>query len=158
MATTRTPGITVDASGNRIINKEHRGVRLFVRLGPVSQDLAETRMRGEIQRLDSERDRIAHARPLVSDCAARYLAQCRQKRSLETIGWHVRLLIAHVGHLEPHKVHDGTLEPFVAARLAAGAGATTINRTLEVARTILIRAARSYRDNDGRPWPRVCLR
>ena len=30
--------------------------------------------------------------------------------------------------------------------------ATTINRSLEIVRTILNRAARSYRDPDGRPW------
>jgi integrase len=40
----------------------------------------------------------------------------------------------------------------VKARLADGASATTINRSLEVVRTILNRAARSYRDADGRPW------
>ena len=38
------------------------------------------------------------------------------------------------------------------ARLADGASATTINRSLEVVRTILNRAARSFRDPDGRPW------
>ena len=152
MASTRTPGITVDANGNRIINKEHHGIRLFVRLGNFSQDCAEMRLRSEMERLDLERGTRDLARPLFRDCAARYLAQSRQKRTADTISWHVRLLIAHVGHLEPHRVHDATLEPFVAARLAAGAGATTINRTLEVARTILNRAARAYRDDDGRPW------
>src|SRR5438552_16895748 len=50
------------------------------------------------------------------------------------------------------QVHDQTLEPFVKARLADGASATTINRSLEVVRTILNRSARSYRDGDGRPW------
>ena len=42
--------------------------------------------------------------------------------------------------------------PRWAARLAAGKSATTINRSLEVVRTVLNRAARSYRDPDGRPW------
>ena len=37
-------------------------------------------------------------------------------------------------------------------RLADGASATTINRSLEVVRTILNRAARSYRDDDGRAY------
>jgi integrase len=36
--------------------------------------------------------------------------------------------------------------------MAAGVTATTINRSLEVVRTILNRAARTYRDDDGRPW------
>ena len=54
--------------------------------------------------------------------------------------------------LEIRRIHDGTLERFVADRSASGVTATTINRSLEVARTILNRAARSYRDSDGRPW------
>lgn len=62
------------------------------------------------------------------------------------------VLLPHVGHLEPQQVHDAILVPFIAARLAAGASATTINRSLEVVRTILNRAARSYRDDCGRPW------
>ena len=51
-----------------------------------------------------------------------------------------------------NRVHDRTLEPFIADRMAAGVTATTINRSLEVVRTILNRAARAYRDDDGRPW------
>ena len=45
------------------------------------------------------------------------------------------LLQSHIGDLEPQQVHDQTLEPFVRAPLAAGASATTINRSLEVVRT-----------------------
>jgi hypothetical protein len=58
----------------------------------------------------------------------------------------------HLGTLEANRVHDPTLEPFVADRIAAGVTATTINRSLEVVRTMLNRAARSYRENEGRPW------
>jgi integrase len=36
--------------------------------------------------------------------------------------------------------------------MTSGVTATTINRSLEVVRTILTRAARSYRDDRGRPW------
>jgi hypothetical protein len=68
------------------------------------------------------------------------------------IKWHVTLLQSYIGELKPQQIHDQTLEPFVQARLASGASATTINRSLEVVRTILNRAARSYRDADGCPW------
>ena len=54
--------------------------------------------------------------------------------------------------LEIQRIHDGTLARFVADRVASGVTATTINRSLDVARTILNRAARAYRDSDGRPW------
>jgi integrase len=59
---------------------------------------------------------------------------------------------SYVGTLEIRRIHDGTLERFVGDRSASGVTATTINRSLEVARTILNRAARSYRDSDGRLW------
>jgi len=44
MATTRTAGITIDGIGRRTINKEYRGVRVFLRLGAVCQEDAERRL------------------------------------------------------------------------------------------------------------------
>jgi len=80
---TRTAGITVDVRGNRLINKQHRGIRIFLRLGVVGQENAEERLRTEVERMDLDRD--SGARPLFRHCAARYLAQSRNKRSIETI-------------------------------------------------------------------------
>ena len=57
-----------------------------------------------------------------------------------------------MGDLDVRKVHDDTLRPFVDARLIEGVSPITINRTLEIARAILNRAARAYRDADGFPW------
>lgn len=152
MARTRTPGITVIAEGRRFIDKRHRGVRIAMRVGGISQEQAEEQLRKEAARIDCELFRKAHERPHFLDCAVRYLAQCKNRRSVETIRHHVRLLVSHIGHLEAHRVHDATLEPFILDRLADKASATTINRSLEIVRTILNRAARSYRDDDGRPW------
>ena len=152
MASTRTQGITVDTDSNFTINKEYRGVRLFFRLGKLSQDQAEQRLHTEIDRVDCELERKAHARPRFAHCAARYLDESRDKRSFDVIALHVRLLISHLGGLEVKQIHDATPKPFVANRLAASVSATTINRSLEVVRTILNRAARAYRDDDGRPW------
>jgi integrase len=58
----------------------------------------------------------------------------------------------NLGTLEPQQIHDAMLKPFIAARLADDASVTTINRSLEVVRKILNRAARCYRDDDGVPW------
>jgi integrase len=113
---------------------------------------SEKRLQKEVERVDIELERRAHIRPLFRDCAARYLAQRRDKRSLATMQVHVRLLLPYIGDLEPHRIHDATLEPFIASRIALGASATTINRSLEIVRAVLNRAARSYRDDDGRPW------
>jgi integrase len=152
MPRTRTPGITIDSQGLRTINKEYRCVRIFARLGAADQDHAEHRLAQEIRQVDWELERRAHARPLFADCAKRYLLESTNKRSRATIAWHVRMLLCYVGDLETRKVHDETLRPFVEARLAAGASGTRINRTLEIVRIILHRAARAYRDSDGFPW------
>ena len=149
MPSTRAPGVTVDERGRRTIDKEHRGTRIFARLGAVSQEEAERRVAQEIERIDWGFERQAHAQPLFSDCAKRFLLESKHKRSASAIAWHVRMLLKHVGHLEVRKVHDGTLRAFVDARLTEGVSAITVNRSLEVVRTILNRAARAYRDDEG---------
>ena len=109
----------------------------------VTQEQAEERLRVEMARIEYEQERKKHARPTFADCAARYVAQSRGKRSIDVIKWHVQLLARYIGYLEPRQIHDATLEPFINDRLSQGASATTINRTLEVVHTILNRAARS---------------
>jgi len=152
MATTRTPGITILSDGRRFIDKRYLGVRIGLRVGAITQEQAENRLDIEIARVQCNLARKADARPTFTDCAARYVAQSRGKRSIDVIKWHVTLLQSYIGDLEPQQIHDQTLEPFVKVRHVGGASATTINRSLEVVRTILNRAARSYRDADGRPW------
>src|SRR5205807_10285580 len=150
MATTRTPGITVLADGQRFIDKRYLGVRIGLRVGAVTQEQAEERLQIEIARVQCELARKAHARPTFTDCAARYLEQSRGKRSVDVIKWHVTLLQSYIGDLEPQRIHDQTLAPFVKNRVADDASATTINRSLEVVRAILNPAARWYRDTYGR--------
>jgi integrase len=152
MARTRTPGIRIDRNGGRIIDKEHRGIGIYMRLGLASQEQAEKRLCEEIANVDAQFRRNADCRRTFADCAARYLAQSMSLRSVSMTRWHVRLLIPYIGGLDIQQIHDGTLESFVADRLASGVTATTINRSLEIVRTILNRAARSYRYDDGRPW------
>jgi hypothetical protein len=96
MAATRMPGITIDADGRRYIDKRHRGTRIATRLGTTTQAQAERRLHVEMERIDIDLARRAYPRPRFADCAARYLAQCRDKRSLETIRVHVRLLLTYL--------------------------------------------------------------
>ena len=51
----------------------------------------------------------------------------QNQATFEIIALHVRLLTSYLGTLEAKEVHDGTLEPFVADRLAAGVSPTTIS-------------------------------
>jgi hypothetical protein len=92
MATTRTPGTTVLADGLRFIDKRYLWVRIGLRVGVVTQEQAEERLQIEIARVECDLARKAHARPTFADCAARYVAQSRGKRSIDVMKWHVRLL------------------------------------------------------------------
>lgn len=152
MATTRTRGISLDADGSRTINKVHKGTRIFIRLGKVSQDEAEQRLADEIRQRQNAQHRRTNARPLFADCAARYLIESQHKRTAELLAYHITLLLPFIGTLEIGHVHDATLDEFKDARRLDGVSPTTINRTLEVVRTILNRAARAWRDDNGQPW------
>lgn len=152
MSSTGIPGITLNAMGQRVIDKEYRGIRIFRRLGSMPEEDAQRCLRLEIERVESEIQARANARPQFTDCAARYLVDSRQKRRVTDSAMHVRLLLPYIGELEAKRVHDGTLKRFGEDRLAAGLSPTTVNRSLEVVRTILNRAARCYRDDEGRPW------
>jgi hypothetical protein len=52
MAATRTPGITVGVDVHRFIDKLYRGIRIGIRVGAITQDQAEQRLRLEMQRVD----------------------------------------------------------------------------------------------------------
>ena len=106
MAKTRTPGITVLTDGRLFIDKGYLGVRIGLRVGAVTQELAEDRLRTEMARVECDVTRKAHARPTFTDCAARYLEQSRGKRSFDVIKWHVTLLQKYIANLEPRQVHD----------------------------------------------------
>jgi hypothetical protein len=109
MAATRTQGITVDSNGNLIIDKEHRGVRIYLRLGPLSQEDAEFRLDAEITRVESGSDHKAASHPRFADCAARYLAESQHKRGVSLVAWHIRLLYPYLANLEVNHVHDRTM-------------------------------------------------
>lgn len=121
MAKTRTPGITVLADGRLFIDKRRLGLRIGLRVGAITQEQAEERLRVEIARIEYERERKAHARPTFADGAARYVAQSHGKRSIDVIKWDVQLLARYIGSLEPRQVHGATLEPFIQERLIQGA-------------------------------------
>ena len=68
MASTRTPGITIGADGRVFIDKRHRGLRIGMRVGRVTQEQAEERLQTEIQRVDVQLAERAHQRPLFRGC------------------------------------------------------------------------------------------
>ena len=153
---TRTKGIQLAIDGERVVDKEYKGKRIYQRLGKVSQIDAEEWLRScqaaiEAERLNSLR---RCGQRLWADAASKYLKECKQRkvRTLEMISRHVADLLPYIGALAMEQVCNDALEDFKIDRAEEdGVKNSTINRTLEVVRTTLIRAARVWRE-DGRPW------
>lgn len=152
MAKTRTSGIQLEKDGTRTLNKVYKGERIFLRLGKVSQDEAEQQLKKELAERDLIRQRGQDYRHVFADGGARYLIESQGKDSAAVIAWHIGLLLPFIGTLQLDHIHDATLEPFKESRRLEGVSPTTINRTLEVVRTILNRAARAWRNEHGMPW------
>ena len=100
---TRTSGILCDSSGERTVNKQFKGERIFARLGNVSQDEAETWLRTKQTELECRRENAVRdgAEQLFATAAAKYLIECRQRevRTLEVIAYHVTILLPYIGGL-----------------------------------------------------------
>ena len=78
MARTRMPGIRVDRNGGIIIDKEHRGIPTYVRLGITSQAQPEQRLAHEIDRVDV---------PASLEVAERYPGRARSGFLYIAISW-----------------------------------------------------------------------
>lgn len=152
---TRTKGIQLDGNGERIVDKQYRGQRIFERLGKATQDEAETWLRQKQGEVDAQRENQLRSgdEQLFAAAAAKYLMECQQRqvRTLDTISYHVTLMLPYVGSMPMREVCNDSFEAFKADRIDEGVTPTTVNRSLEVARTICNRASRVWRAN-GKPW------
>jgi integrase len=90
---------------------------------------------------------------LFAAAAQKYLIECKQRgvRTLDVISYHVTILLPYIGSLPLRDVCNDALEGFKDERAAEGAKNATINRSLEVVRTVLNRATRVWRTH-GKPW------
>lgn len=155
MAKTRTSGITVDVDGNRIANKQVLGSTIFTRLGKVSQEEAEQWLADAVQRARLERARGSRPRVTFREGALRYLSDNKHLDTADLIAYHIELLDRWIGALALEEVCDETLEPFKQYRLHEAektVSLTTVNRSLEVARSIVNLAARKWRHPNRMTW------
>jgi integrase len=147
----KTRGIYPDKDGSWQVDKWYRTTRLRQR-GFSSFEEAE---RWLIQRLDQLRNVLIHGAQVertFDQAAAHYLSTHEAKASIITETYMLQSVMPYIGHLDVRQVHDGTLAPYVTARLALGRAHKTINLALGVVRRILNLAATSWRDDSGRTW------
>jgi integrase len=152
---TRTRGIQLADDGSRTVDKDYKGQRIFQRLGAVNQNDAEAWLSARQAEIDAQRANALRrgGQRLWADAARKYLMECqtRKVRTLDLISFHVQLLLPYIGALPLRLVCNESLEQFKLERQEEGRKNSTINRSLEVVRSTLIRAARVWRE-DGEPW------
>lgn len=133
------------------VDKWYRKTRLRQR-GFSSFEEAE---RWLIKRLAELRTVALHGERLArrfDEAAAHYLLTNQDKASLVTETYLLQGVMPYIGQLELHQVHDGTLAPYITARLADGRAHKTVNLALGVVRRILRLAATAWRDSSGATW------
>lgn len=88
---------------------------------------------------------------LFGEAAAHYI-KTKVKRSLANDIRCLKQLMPFLSEVVLDEIHDGTLRPFIEHRYQQGVKPKTINEALSVIRHILMLAARSWRDDRGKPW------
>lgn len=173
MERTRTSGIYVDAAGNRTVDKRFKRKRVFARLGPVSQQTAESWLAKRIDELRQAKLFGEDPRRTFREAAVRHLAEERERltekfglddegalrpkaqKQLDDTAWHIRLVDPFIGDLQLEEICNETLAPFVQQRKADGVKPRTIAVTLQRVARILNKAAREWREQaTRRPWLR----
>jgi hypothetical protein len=146
-----TRGIYPDKEGTWQVDKWWGSTRLRKR-GFGSFEEAEHWL---IKRLDELRSVVVYGeRPerTFDQAAAHYLQIHQAKSSIVTETYLLQGVIPMIGTLQLQQVHDGSLAPYVAKRLADGRSHKTVNLALGVVRRILNLAANSWRDESGLTW------
>ncbi len=120
--------------------------------GTSSRIKAEQILIRRLAEIEEEARRHEAAIFTFEEAALRYLEEIAHKSSADTIAMHLDQLFPFIGNLPIAHVHDGTIEPFIEHGKGRGLSPKTINNMLGVVATVLNRAARVWRDTDGRPW------
>lgn len=135
------------------IEKEVRGYgRLRESTGAYTLEEAEKYL---TKRLDEIRQATVYGirqKRIFREAATKYLLENQHKRSIATDAIHLKQLDPWIGDTLLDQIHDGTLQPFITARLKEGRKHKTINLALEVVRRIVNLAARKWRDEHGKTW------
>ena len=122
--------------------------------GTSSRIEAEQILIRRLAEMEEEARRQEAAIFTFEEAALRYLEEIAHKSSSNTIAMHLDQLFPFIGTLPIAHVHDGTIRPFIEHGNNRHLSPKTINNMLAVVSTVLNRAARVWRDEDGNPWLR----
>ncbi len=122
--------------------------------GCTSRSAAEQILIRRLAELEEEAKRRDQAIFTFEDGALRHIEEVAEKPSADDIALHVDQLLPFIGDLPLAHIHDGTLKAFIEHEQRRGLAPKSVNNALDVVIRVLNKAARSWRDEQGRPWLR----
>jgi integrase len=156
----KTTGVYPGEDGSWQVDKWYRSTRLRQR-GFTSFEEAEGWLIGRLEQLRAAEVHGKRPQRLFGEVAAHHLLKHQDKVSIVSEAYHLKSVMPNIGHLPISQVHDGSLEPHVKSRLAAGRAHKTVNLELAIVRRILNLCATNWRDDGGVTWleqaPRITL-
>ncbi len=151
MGRKKTPGL-VKRIGIWHIDKQISGRRICQSTGTAHLEEAER----FLARLTEEtrQAQIYGVRPerTFEQAAAKFVLENQHKRSLGSDIGRLKLLIPWIGDVALHKIHMGTLQPWIEHRRQEGAAVGTINHGLKIVRRNLNLASTEWVDEYGMTW------
>lgn len=120
--------------------------------GTAHRSEAESILIRRLAELEEEASRKSEAIFTFEEAGFRYLEEIAAKPSADTVAMHLDQLFPFIGGTALAQVHDGTLKPFIDHERKRGLSPKSVNNALGVVSSVLNRAARVWRDEDGRPW------
>jgi integrase len=120
--------------------------------GTANRAEAQKKLIRRLAELEEEARRRAEAIFTFEEAALRYLEEIAGKSSADDVATHLDQLFPFIGGMPLAQVHDGTLKPFIDHERDRGLAPKSINNALGVVSVVLNRAAKVWRDEDGRPW------
>tara|TARA_R110002096_G_scaffold422357_1_gene628790 strand:- start:39 stop:1190 length:1152 start_codon:yes stop_codon:yes gene_type:complete len=122
--------------------------------GTPSRSEAEQILIRRLAELEEESQRHEAAIFTFEEAALRYLTEIAHKSCADTYAMHLDKLFPFIGKMPVAHIHDGTVLPFIEHERQRGLAPKSINNALGIVATVLNRAARVWRDDNGRPWLR----
>lgn len=146
----RQSGVYQDAkSGRWRVDRVHRGERLQGRFDTHQEAVAWLTAR--LAAIDAN-GTVKVRSMTLAEAATRYLLEeeaAGEKLALDTEAYVLAPVVELCGNVQLHQVHDGTLKPFVEARLNAGLAPKTINASLSAVQHLLNVAHERWRVDIG---------
>ena len=151
MGRKKTPGL-VKKGEVWHIDKGIEGQRVCKSTGTTELVEAERFLAKEIENL--RQAKIYGVRPerCFEEAAIKFVKENQHKRSLNRDVCLLKQLMPFIGHLPLHRVHRGTLDPWVDFKREEGRKPATINHGLAVVRRILRLAEYEWMDEHGLTW------